>query len=56
MIVHIVLTVHPEEWRRQWFNMIPGRRLCNAAELKGSYVYIASDASSYMTGKTSINC
>lgn len=50
MIVPIVLTVHREEC------MIPGRRLYNATELKGSYVYLASDASNYMTGKTSIQC
>jgi sorbose reductase len=61
-----MLSVHPEEWRKKWFSMIPANRLCDPYELKGvcicpdivlsltdqvqSYVYLASDASSYMTG------
>lgn len=45
-----LLSAHPKEWRDRWFSMIPSERLCQTYELKGTYVYLASEASSYMTG------
>lgn len=30
-----MLSIHPEEWRKQWFSMIPAARLCQPYELKG---------------------
>ncbi|KAJ0413838.1 hypothetical protein BJY00DRAFT_49103 [Aspergillus carlsbadensis] len=45
-----ILDNHPQEWREKWYSMIPARRMAEAYELKGAYVFCASDASSYMTG------
>jgi len=40
----------PSTWQDQWLRMVPARRFAASYELKGAYVFCASDASSYMTG------
>lgn len=44
----------PEEFVEKLTNLIPMRRMADRNELKGPIVFLASDASSYMTGQNLI--
>lgn len=40
----------PQEWKDMWFSMAAVRRMCEAEELQGAALYLASSASTYTTG------
>jgi sorbose reductase len=39
-----------KEMKDEWFNLTPMKREGDAKELKGVYLYLASDASTFTTG------
>ncbi|KAJ5595442.1 uncharacterized protein N7459_001650 [Penicillium hispanicum] len=45
-----MLTQQPVEFMEKWMSLIPGGRICDPAELKSAYVFLASDSCCYMTG------
>lgn len=47
---HGVDNRHPEKFRKNFAAMSPLGRMCEVSELRGPFVFLASSASSYMTG------
>lgn len=43
---------HDQEFLSQFANLSPLGRMCDVKELRGPFIFLASDASSYMTGST----
>jgi NAD(P)-dependent dehydrogenase (short-subunit alcohol dehydrogenase family) len=49
---HGVDNRHPEHFKRNYAALSPLGRMCDVRELRGPFVFLASDATSYMTGST----
>ncbi|KAF2019906.1 NAD(P)-binding protein [Aaosphaeria arxii CBS 175.79] len=49
-----MLTRQPEDLQKLWLSQIPAKRICRPEELRGLYVFLASDAACYMTGSNII--
>ncbi|KAK2596744.1 hypothetical protein QQS21_006199 [Conoideocrella luteorostrata] len=45
-----MLFTQPKDRFKKWMAMIPAQRMATTSELKGIYVFLASDACCYMTG------
>jgi NAD(P)-dependent dehydrogenase (short-subunit alcohol dehydrogenase family) len=52
VVPHGVANDHPEKFRQNFARLSPLGRMCRPDELRGPFVFLASDASSYMTGAT----
>lgn len=52
IVPHGVDNRHDEAFKQNFKRYSPLGRLCNVRELRGPFVFLASDASSYMTGST----
>lgn len=49
-ILDHLLTIIHKQMKEAWFNLTPMQRDGDPRELKGIYLYLCSDASSYTTG------
>ncbi len=47
---HAVDNRHDEDFRNNFEHLSPIGRMCQVSELRGPFIFLASDASSYMTG------
>lgn len=52
IVPHGVFNNHPEKFQTNFAQLSPLGRMCEPRELRGPFVFLASDASSYMTGAT----
>ena len=50
IVPHGVFSNHQSEFLENFSRLSPMGRMCNVKELRGPFVFLASDASSYMTG------
>lgn len=50
IVPHGIFNNHPEPFLKNWSRLSPMGRMCNREELVGPFTFLASDASSYMTG------
>ncbi|SFC15783.1 NAD(P)-dependent dehydrogenase, short-chain alcohol dehydrogenase family [Flexibacter flexilis DSM 6793] len=50
IVPHGIFNDHEEKFLKNFARMSPLGRMCNREELNGPFVFLASDASSYMTG------
>jgi NAD(P)-dependent dehydrogenase (short-subunit alcohol dehydrogenase family) len=49
---HGIANDHPEWFKKNFAELTPIARMCEPSELRGPFLLLASDASSYMTGST----
>lgn len=52
IVPHGVANNHPPKFTANFAQLSPIGRMCDARELRGPFVFLASEASSYMTGST----
>lgn len=52
VVPHGIFNQHPKAFQDNFSKLSPLGRMCDLKEIRGPFVFLASDASSYMTGST----